>query len=70
MCVICSTSPGIFAYDLMNEPRAACDVQAPNASCTAAATKKVQGWIEEMSAYLKQQDPNHLVTVGEEGFYG
>ena len=28
-----------------------------------------QGWIEEMSAHLKSVDPNHLVTVGEEGFY-
>lgn len=30
----------------------------------------MQSWIEEVSAFLKQQDPNHLVTVGEEGFYG
>ena len=30
----------------------------------------VQRWIEEMSGYLKQTDPNHMVTVGEEGFYG
>ena len=29
-----------------------------------------QNWIEEVSSFLKQQDPNHLVTVGEEGFYG
>lgn len=27
----------------------------------------MQSWIEEMSAYLKSVDPNHLVTVGEEG---
>lgn len=30
----------------------------------------MQSWIEEMSTYLKSQDPNHLVTVGEEGFFG
>ena len=30
----------------------------------------MQRWIEEMSGYLKQADPNHMVTVGEEGFYG
>jgi endo-1,4-beta-mannosidase len=29
-----------------------------------------QVWIEEVSAYLKTVDPNHMVTVGEEGFYG
>lgn len=30
----------------------------------------LQRWIEEMSAHLKTLDPNHMVTVGEEGFYG
>lgn len=30
----------------------------------------VQAWIEEMSAHLKSLDPNHMVTIGEEGFYG
>lgn len=30
----------------------------------------MQNWIEEVSSFLKEQDPNHLVTVGEEGFYG
>lgn len=30
----------------------------------------MQSWIEETSAYLKSLDTNHLVTVGEEGFYG
>lgn len=29
----------------------------------------LQAWIEEMSAYVKSKDPNHLITVGEEGFY-
>ena len=29
----------------------------------------MQSWIDEMATHLKQQDPNHLVTVGEEGFW-
>ena len=29
----------------------------------------MQNWIEEMSTYLKTIDPNHLVTIGSEGFF-
>lgn len=29
----------------------------------------VQNWIKENAAYLKSLDPNHMVSVGEEGFY-
>ena len=29
----------------------------------------MQNWVKEMAAYVKGLDPNHLVTVGEEGFY-
>jgi mannan endo-1,4-beta-mannosidase len=30
----------------------------------------LQAWVHEMAAYLKEKDPNHLVTVGLEGFWG
>ena len=30
----------------------------------------MQSWIAVMAAQLKQLDPNHLVGIGEEGFYG
>lgn len=29
----------------------------------------LQAWTHEMAAYLKEKDPNHLVTVGLEGFW-
>ena len=30
----------------------------------------MQTWIEDVATYLKKADPNHLVTIGGEGFYG
>lgn len=31
---------------------------------------RMQVWIDEMAAFVKALDPNHLVTVGAEGFWG
>ena len=39
------------------------------ASPVPANSDCVQSWIDEMATHLKQEDPNHLVTVGEEGFW-
>ncbi|CAI0461019.1 unnamed protein product [Linum tenue] len=52
--------PTIFAWELMNEPRCMTDPSGDT----------IQEWIEEMSAYVKSIDKNHLLTVGLEGFYG
>lgn len=30
---------------------------------------QIQSWIDEMADYVKSLDGNHLLTVGEEGFY-
>jgi mannan endo-1,4-beta-mannosidase len=30
----------------------------------------MQGWVTLMSAYVKSIDPNHMVEIGLEGFYG
>jgi len=31
---------------------------------------ELQGWIDEMSSFVKLIDKKHLLTVGLEGFYG
>eukprot|EP01025_Chloroclados_australasicus_P061239 TRINITY_DN801_c1_g1_i1.p1 TRINITY_DN801_c1_g1~~TRINITY_DN801_c1_g1_i1.p1 ORF type:complete len:974 (-),score=120.79 TRINITY_DN801_c1_g1_i1:2457-4940(-) len=49
--------PTIMAWNLINEPR-----------CTNCGGN-LQAWIDEMALYLDALDPNHMITVGEEGFY-
>jgi mannan endo-1,4-beta-mannosidase len=29
-----------------------------------------RAWVEEMAGYVKRLDGQHLVTIGEEGFFG
>lgn len=55
--------PTIFAFDLINEPR--CDL-----TVVPRCPNLVQDWIEEMAAYFRSLDKKHLLTVGEEGFWG
>ncbi|MBI3009892.1 MAG: cellulase family glycosylhydrolase [Candidatus Omnitrophica bacterium] len=51
--------PAILAWELANEPRCPSD---PSGNTLLA-------WIQEMAAYVKSLDPNHLVATGEEGWY-
>ena len=30
---------------------------------------QLQTWLEAMAPYVKGMDPNHLLSIGEEGFY-
>jgi endo-1,4-beta-mannosidase len=55
--------PTIFGFGLINEPR--CDVNT-----IPECADLLQNWIEEMAAHFRTQDTVHLLTVGEEGFYG
>ncbi|KAL9238962.1 hypothetical protein vseg_013326 [Gypsophila vaccaria] len=50
----------IFAWELINEPRCVSD----------SSGDTLQAWIQEMAAFLKSIDPNHLLEIGLEGFYG
>jgi mannan endo-1,4-beta-mannosidase len=56
--------PTIFAWELGNEPR--CKGSGPGAPGWTTAT--LTNWVGEMSAYIKSLDPNHMVSVGDEGF--
>jgi mannan endo-1,4-beta-mannosidase len=51
------TSTAVFAWELANEAR-----------CNGRATSVITNWATSISAYIKSLDPNHLVTLGDEGF--
>lgn len=50
--------PAIMAWELINEPH-----------CDNVTTKVLTNWVTEMSSYIKQLDPHHLVGLGDEGFF-
>lgn len=50
------SDPAIAAWELANEPR-------------CSSPKILGSWVEEMGSYFKELDPDHLVAVGDEGFF-
>ncbi len=63
--------PTIMMWELANEPRCngsgTSDSGYPTSnSCT---TSTLVNWVSESSQYVKAVDPNHLVAVGDEGFF-
>eukprot|EP01025_Chloroclados_australasicus_P058356 TRINITY_DN731_c0_g2_i1.p1 TRINITY_DN731_c0_g2~~TRINITY_DN731_c0_g2_i1.p1 ORF type:complete len:1157 (+),score=104.87 TRINITY_DN731_c0_g2_i1:205-3675(+) len=60
--------PTIMAWNLMNEARCpGCNGQAHHKDIPGGL---VAEWIDEMAAFVKSIDPNHLLTTGVEGFFG
>lgn len=60
--------PTIMAWELMNEPRMDInDDDTPDHHLYDPTGEKLGAWIETMAAYIKQLDPNHLVSPGAEG---
>ncbi len=53
--------PAIMAWELMNEPRY--QDQTPNENTTGTTLRK---WVDEMGAFIKAIDPNHLLGTGLE----
>ena len=58
--------PAIFSWELANEPRCINASLPASGTCTADT---LVSWAGEMSTYLKSIDANHLVSVGDEGFF-
>jgi mannan endo-1,4-beta-mannosidase len=59
--------PTIMAWELANEPRCGGSGNLPaSSSCT---TTTITNWANTMSTYIKSLDPNHLISVGDEGFF-
>jgi mannan endo-1,4-beta-mannosidase len=52
-------SPAIFSWQLCNEPR-----------CPGCGTEVLHEWVKKTSEYIKSLDPHHMVTVGDEGWFG
>ncbi|KLU81389.1 mannan endo-1,4-beta-mannosidase 1 [Magnaporthiopsis poae ATCC 64411] len=50
-------SPSIFSWQLANEPR-----------CRFCSTDVIYKWADETSRYVKSLDPDHMVSLGDEGF--
>ncbi|KAF8996664.1 mannanase [Cyathus striatus] len=58
--------PTILAWELVNEPRCKGTTEVVTGTCTAAT---ITAWAKEMSTFIKSIDKNHLVALGDEGFY-
>ena len=59
--------PTIMTWELGNEPRClSAGAYARSDNCT---TGTLTSWADQMSTYVKSLDRNHLVSVGDEGFY-
>lgn len=50
-------SNAVFAWELANEPR-----------CNSCPTSTLTNWIRKTSDYIRSLDPDHMVTIGDEGF--
>ncbi|MCA0296913.1 MAG: cellulase family glycosylhydrolase [Actinobacteria bacterium] len=58
--------PTILNWELANEPRCTSAGVYPDGTCD---TSTITAWAKEMSAYVKTVDRNHLLAVGDEGFF-
>ncbi|KAH7925543.1 glycoside hydrolase family 5 protein [Leucogyrophana mollusca] len=58
--------PGILGWELANEPRCAGSTGTTSGNCTVST---ITTWAETISSYIKSVDSNHLVGMGDEGWF-
>ncbi|KAG1747073.1 glycoside hydrolase family 5 protein [Suillus paluster] len=58
--------PTILGWELANEPRCTGSTSATSGNCT---TTTITDWVKTMSTYIKSCDSNHLVGLGDEGWF-
>ncbi|KAG2223557.1 hypothetical protein INT45_001639 [Circinella minor] len=61
-----SEDPTIFGWELANEPRCEGSNLPSSDNCSPDITT---AWVDEISSHIKSIDSNHLVGVGDEGFF-
>ena len=54
--------PAIFSWQIGNEPRCF--------SSSDSVKSEFAGWLRESAALIKSLDPNHMVSSGNEGYFG
>jgi mannan endo-1,4-beta-mannosidase len=59
--------PTIMIVELANEPR--CQGTGDYPASSSCTTSTLGDWVTAESAYVKSVDPNHLVAVGDEGWF-
>lgn len=58
--------PAIMVWELANEPRCAGSGLPTSGACVP---QTITTWIADVASYVKSVDSNHLLAVGDEGFY-
>jgi mannan endo-1,4-beta-mannosidase len=63
-----ANEPTIMAWELANEPRCSGSSGSASSACDPAGST-INEWASTISAYIKSIDPNHLVALGDEGWF-
>ncbi|KAJ6546040.1 CEL4a mannanase [Mycena vulgaris] len=61
-----ANEPTIMAWELANEPRCSGSNTPASSTCTVST---ITTWATTISAFIKTLDANHLVAIGDEGFF-
>ena len=57
-----------MAWELANEPRCSGSTGSASSACDTTGST-INKWASTISAYIKSIDKNHLVAIGDEGWF-